>query len=169
MGGTNDPSNLIQLTISEHAAWHYELWVYYGFHQDYMAWKALSGQMTQGEVWLETCKLGGIKLRGRKRPQEYIEKYMMGVNNPNYGNRGPKHPLYKPRIPKICVCCGNEFECPQRFPNQIYCSHKCHRLFTTKKIWKNCLCCGTAIFGLSKQKYCSRSCTSKMNKNRKKH
>ena len=43
MNGTNDPSNLIELTIEEHAEAHKKLWEQYGQWEDYYAWQGLSG------------------------------------------------------------------------------------------------------------------------------
>jgi hypothetical protein len=40
MGGSNDPSNLIELTVAEHAEAHKKLFEEYGCWQDEIAWKA---------------------------------------------------------------------------------------------------------------------------------
>ena len=45
MGGSDDSSNLIQLTIEEHAEAHKKLWEEHGKWQDKIAWKTLSGQI----------------------------------------------------------------------------------------------------------------------------
>jgi hypothetical protein len=50
MGGTNDPSNIKLVTIEEHAAIHQQLWELLGHWQDYVAWKALSGQITNDQA-----------------------------------------------------------------------------------------------------------------------
>lgn len=50
MGGTDDPSNLIELTIEEHAEAHKKLFEQYGCWQDEVAWKALSGQVPNAEI-----------------------------------------------------------------------------------------------------------------------
>ena len=50
IGGTNDPSNLIELTIEEHAEAHRKLWEKYGKWQDEIAWKSLSKQITIEEA-----------------------------------------------------------------------------------------------------------------------
>lgn len=44
MGGGDDPSNLEELTISEHANAHKILWEKYGKLEDYIAWKMLDGK-----------------------------------------------------------------------------------------------------------------------------
>lgn len=49
-GGTDEPSNLIYLTIEEHAKAHKQLWEEYGRWQDYLAWKGLSGNIGKDEI-----------------------------------------------------------------------------------------------------------------------
>jgi hypothetical protein len=43
MGGSDERSNLIELTIEEHAEAHRKLYEEYHNWQDEIAWKALSG------------------------------------------------------------------------------------------------------------------------------
>jgi len=50
MGGTNDPSNLVELTVEEHAEAHRKLYEEHGSTYDFVAWKALSGQITSDEA-----------------------------------------------------------------------------------------------------------------------
>lgn len=50
MGGTDDSSNLIELSVEEHAEAHRELYEKYGSVYDFVAWKALSGQITSDEA-----------------------------------------------------------------------------------------------------------------------
>lgn len=50
MGGSNDPSNLVELTIEEHAEAHRKLYEEHNQWQDLVAWKALSGQITSDEI-----------------------------------------------------------------------------------------------------------------------
>lgn len=47
-GGTDDPSNLVKLTIEEHAEAHRLLWEQHGRLEDKMAWKLLAGQGREG-------------------------------------------------------------------------------------------------------------------------
>ena len=49
-GGTDDPSNIIELSVADHAAAHRKLWEEHGERADFMAWKMLSGQMTKAEA-----------------------------------------------------------------------------------------------------------------------
>jgi TPP-dependent indolepyruvate ferredoxin oxidoreductase alpha subunit len=49
-GGTDDSSNLVQLSIEEHAEEHRKLWKKYHRWQDRIAWQTLSGQINSQEV-----------------------------------------------------------------------------------------------------------------------
>lgn len=71
MGGTNDPSNLVTLTIEQHAEEHRKLWEQHNCYQDYIAWKSLSGQITNAEANRLNCKMSKL-----------------GSNNPRYGKPG---------------------------------------------------------------------------------
>ena len=78
MGGSNDPSNIVLLTVEEHAEAHRLLFEKYGHWQDEVAWKGLSGQISGAEI-------------------NYIlsVERNLGENNPMYGKigymRGKKH------------------------------------------------------------------------------
>ena len=71
-GGSDDPSNLIELTVEEHAEAHRLLFEEYGRWQDEVAWKGLSGQIDSAEI-------------------NYIlsVERNLGENNPMYGKPGP--------------------------------------------------------------------------------
>lgn len=49
-GGTDDPSNIVYLTIEEHAEAHRILFEQHGRWQDELAWKGLSGQIGKEEI-----------------------------------------------------------------------------------------------------------------------
>lgn len=68
MGGSNDADNLIKLTVEEHAEAHKRLFEEHGKKEDYIAWKALSGQINNQEAFRLKCSLGGKKNKNRKRP-----------------------------------------------------------------------------------------------------
>lgn len=50
MGGSDDPSNLVELTVEEHAEAHRVLYEQYGRLQDKLAWLGLSGQIGKEEI-----------------------------------------------------------------------------------------------------------------------
>ena len=55
-GGTDDPSNLVKLTVEEHAEAHRELYEKYGRWQDAIAWKALSGLIGKENIQAEAAR-----------------------------------------------------------------------------------------------------------------
>lgn len=61
MGGSDHPDNLIELTVYEHAEAHRLLYEIHGKHEDYVAWKALSGTIGKEELVRELMRLGSIK------------------------------------------------------------------------------------------------------------
>ncbi len=119
MGGSDEPKNLVYLTIEEHAEAHRILYEKYGHWQDKIAWQGLSGLITKKEILKqmyderkgEKNYFYGKKhseetktkislankgrLKGRKQSFEHIEKRKMsGKNNHRYGkdpwNKGKK-------------------------------------------------------------------------------
>jgi len=50
MGGSDDSSNLIRLTISEHAEAHRVLWLTHNKIEDYYAWQGLLGNITGYQI-----------------------------------------------------------------------------------------------------------------------
>ena len=56
MGGSNNPSNLVELTVEEHAEAHRKLYEQHGLWQDEIAWKCLSGQITTAEATILAVK-----------------------------------------------------------------------------------------------------------------
>jgi hypothetical protein len=50
MGGTDDPDNLVSITVEQHALLHKQLWEDLGHQEDFIAWKCLSGQISNQEA-----------------------------------------------------------------------------------------------------------------------
>jgi 5-methylcytosine-specific restriction endonuclease McrA len=61
MGGSDDPSNLVELTVEEHAEAHRKLYEQYGHWEDNCAYLALSGQIGQDEAMFIARSKGGKK------------------------------------------------------------------------------------------------------------
>jgi hypothetical protein len=59
MGGSDEPDNLVSLTVAEHAEAHRLLWEQHGREEDYYAWKGLSSHIGKEEIRLELARLGG--------------------------------------------------------------------------------------------------------------
>ena len=83
MGGTNDPENLIRLTVEEHAQTHLALWMMYQKREDYIAYLALSKQINPSEAsrqaWILGSYKGGYAKKPNKKPSpQKIEYYCVG-------------------------------------------------------------------------------------------
>lgn len=87
MGGSDDASNLVQLSIEEHAEAHKKLWEEHGKWQDKIAWKMLSGQITAAEAIKETQR---EYMTNRIVSEDTRKK--MGESNCRRAARG-EHPL----------------------------------------------------------------------------
>ena len=68
MGGTDDSSNLIKLTVEEHAQAHLKLYEEHGRKEDYVAYMALSSQLGKEEILLEKARLGGFAKAAKEYP-----------------------------------------------------------------------------------------------------
>jgi hypothetical protein len=68
-GGTDDASNLIRLTIKQHAEAHKELWEEHGRWEDYVAWQGLSGQISKQEI-IKLAQIEGGKKSQKMYPQK---------------------------------------------------------------------------------------------------
>lgn len=66
MGGTDDPSNLVELTVAEHAQAHKELYEQYGKTEDLCAYYMLSGKNQDPEFVRARASLGGKGLAKKR-------------------------------------------------------------------------------------------------------
>lgn len=69
MGGTDDASNIINLTIEEHANAHKLLYEKYGKIEDRLAWQGLSGMISKDDIILqlmiENGRRSGLACKGK--------------------------------------------------------------------------------------------------------
>jgi predicted transcriptional regulator len=75
IGGSDEPDNLVLLTVEEHAEAHRLLWEQYGRWQDKIAWKTLSGQID-----IQEARHQMMKHDNPMRKKDVIEK-MSGDNH----------------------------------------------------------------------------------------
>ena len=61
MGGTDDPENLVELTIEEHAEAHRLLWEEHGKKEDWLAWQGLAGMIDKDQLVHEVLSNAGKK------------------------------------------------------------------------------------------------------------
>jgi hypothetical protein len=86
MGGTNDPSNLIELSIEEHAAEHLRLYEEYGKRQDLGAYYLLSSQIEEA---LRLNSIAGGKIQGKRNAENgHMKKIQKLANWSAAGKKG---------------------------------------------------------------------------------
>jgi hypothetical protein len=98
-GGSDDPSNLIELTVKEHAEAHKKLFDDYGRIQDKLAWLGLEGILSREEIVKELLKRPKSeewKAKNRK-PKKDNTKYF-GHKNAISLKGKPKSDLHKKKI-----------------------------------------------------------------------
>jgi len=78
MGGTDEPDNLVTITVEEHANLHLKLYEDYGDYRDLLAYQGLSKQITQDELLSKLYSENG-KNMVRKRK----ENGWKGFSKPN--------------------------------------------------------------------------------------
>jgi hypothetical protein len=79
IGGKNDPSNLIELTIPEHAEAHRKLYEEHGRWQDRIAWKTLSGSINFAEATRQAQSMDNIGKKTVRRLEATIENAIKGT------------------------------------------------------------------------------------------
>jgi hypothetical protein len=91
MGGSNDESNLtIPISIKEHAKLHKDLWFKHGLKQDYIAWKCLSGRITNEQARLMAAKIGQDNSEKYKKSRQVAGKKLSKLNNFEHCSKGGK-------------------------------------------------------------------------------
>jgi hypothetical protein len=63
MGGTDKVENLVEVSVTQHAMWHYANWRLWRNTEDYLAWKGLAGFTGKEEIIAEVMELGRAKGR----------------------------------------------------------------------------------------------------------
>jgi hypothetical protein len=88
-GGSNLSKNLVVLTTTQHAMWHFAEWQRKQNQRDYLAWKCLSGQIGKEELQMIKSKLGWEKMISSRK------------THPATGNKGkPKTKEHREAISK---------------------------------------------------------------------
>jgi hypothetical protein len=103
-GGTDDSSNLVELTIEEHAAAHKQLYEQYSRQEDFLAWKGLAGLIGKDELVLLKCSLNSSR-PGQLNPfygMKHTDETKIKISEKNKGhsyNKGiPKSEEHKKKI-----------------------------------------------------------------------
>ena len=66
-GGSDFAENLVELTVTQHAMWHYAEWQRKGDWRDKLAWQGLAGLISTEEATKQAQSLGSL---GRKKSEE---------------------------------------------------------------------------------------------------
>lgn len=93
MGGTDDPSNLIELTIEEHAEAHRILYEQHGHWQDKVAWQGLAGLIGHDDIMREmwdSRKGKGNYFYGKQHSKETKQKISQNRKGKGTGERNLK-------------------------------------------------------------------------------
>lgn len=79
-GGTYAEGNVIELSITQHAMWHFAEWQLHREVEDMVAWKGLAGMITKEEairlIQEETCRKTGQSNRGKTK----AKGFKLGIN-----------------------------------------------------------------------------------------
>jgi len=81
MGGSDEPSNLVELTVEEHADAHRLLWEQHGKKEDLLAWLSLSKQVSEQEIQLIRSSIGGKNNRGKQKSEEHKKKISESIKS----------------------------------------------------------------------------------------
>jgi hypothetical protein len=94
MGGTDEKSNLVELSVEGHAEAHRKLYEEHGNWQDYLAWQGLLKLLTTEECGLVAVKKGYQKSRAamtdsqkNSRAGQSTKEKKHGIFQPEYENR----------------------------------------------------------------------------------
>jgi len=88
MGGTDEPSNLIELTVEEHAEAHRLLYEQHSRYEDLLAYRCLSGQAKDVDFIEERAKLGGYKQGRINKETRHIQRVRKMANLSEAGKKG---------------------------------------------------------------------------------
>jgi hypothetical protein len=80
-GGSDDPNNLIKMTVEEHAEAHKNLYDQYGRPQDFAAWKGLSGMIDKSEI-IRYIQSECSKIKNKKEIENRTHPFL-GDRNPS--------------------------------------------------------------------------------------
>ena len=109
MGGDDSLENLVEVTLTQHAMFHYCNWRLWKNKEDEIAWRGLSGQLSVEDIILESRKLGGKNChKNNPNHTKYLNR------NGNYHSKmwkGTPIEMRKEISKKIQKSKGTEIKC----------------------------------------------------------
>ena len=94
-GGSDAPENLVEVSITQHAMYHYCNYQLWNNVEDYVAWRGLSGQISEQEFLIERQKIfaqkGNEVLRLKKQADPEFTKKMERKRLKTWNKNREKH------------------------------------------------------------------------------
>ena len=138
-GGTDDPSNIEEVTIEEHAERHRILFETHGYWQDKIAWKALSGQIGREEAIKEAARNSNLGSIHSKEWRGNISKALKGRKLSTEHNRNKSLGQMGIKRPKSKEWCENHSRTmsgkPSPFKGQQHSKEAIKKISEQKKLW----------------------------------
>lgn len=141
-GGSDDPSNLVELTIEEHAEAHRKLYLEHGRWQDKLAWLGLSGRLDEDDDARIIAIREGIKTRDQsyfktKEWSDRISDLTKGVPKSEKHKQSMRKPKSESHRKKLASHLNNiewTEERKNKISETLKQKHKCpHCNFTSNK------------------------------------
>ncbi len=92
-GGTDDSSNLKEVTLEEHIQIHRDLFEKYGRWQDELAYKGLSGQLSKEEIWRIAHRKGNLGKHHTEESKRNISEKLKGRKHSDKHNKNVSESL----------------------------------------------------------------------------
>tara|TARA_R110000772_G_scaffold53243_1_gene121895 strand:- start:68 stop:874 length:807 start_codon:yes stop_codon:yes gene_type:complete len=111
MGGTDDVQNLVEVSITQHAMFHYCNYQLWNNIEDYVAWRGLSHQVSEAEFLIEKFKIFGKigsdrlreKLKNNPQLREKIKNKQIESWNKNREKHIEKTRLHQPKAVEASI------------------------------------------------------------------
>lgn len=106
-GGTDSKDNIVELSVTQHAMFHYCNWQLWGEWEDYYAWRGLSGEVGKEEIIAEARKRG--RRKGSKLGMKKIAE--LWKNDPEFREKRMQHSL---RVLQLAIEAAKSDEARQK-------------------------------------------------------
>lgn len=80
MGGTDDPSNIIEVSVEQHAELHLALYLEHGLKEDWLAYRGLAGIISHEDAVREAQRLGVSKANAERIWTDEMRKNLSNGN-----------------------------------------------------------------------------------------
>jgi len=112
LGGTDEPENVVELTIEEHAEAHRQLYEQHGRWEDYLAWQGLSGLMDREQLVIHMLSEAGKKGAAKTNAMKTKKRGPKPGKFKPVGTGGTKW-YHNPANPTERTCIRNEADVPK--------------------------------------------------------